>query len=141
MKQIITEQFIQASPEKVWNILTDTASYPDWNPFIIKIEGTIKPNASLVNTLMNGEKPMIFKPSITAYEEGIYFEWLGKMPLNMFNGRHFFRLIEQQGGTLLSHGEYFTGWLHRLILGKIGEETRENFIAMNQALKERAEKA
>jgi len=41
----------------------------------------------------------------------------------------------------LSHGEYFSGWLHRLILGKIGEQTRQNFIAMNHALQQRAEKA
>lgn len=140
MKQIITEQFIQASPEKVWDILTDTASYPNWNPFIVKMEGEIKPNGQLVNTMMNGTKPMTFKPNITGFEEGVYFEWLGKMPLGMFNGRHFFRLTPHQGGTLLSHGEYFTGWLRGLILGQIGEQTRQNFIAMNQALQERAEK-
>jgi len=141
MKQIITEQFIEASPEKVWNILTDTAAYPKWNPFIVRMEGEIKPNAVLINTMMNGEKSMTFKPTIIAYEKGVYFEWLGKMPLGMFNGRHFFRLSPLQGGTLLSHGEYFSGWLHRLILGKIGEQTRQNFIAMNHALQQRAEKA
>ncbi len=42
MKQIITEQFIEASPEKVWSILTNTTANGEWNPFIIKMEGSIK---------------------------------------------------------------------------------------------------
>jgi len=140
MNQIITEQFIEASPDKVWDILMNTQAYGEWNPFIIKVEGEIKPKGKLVNTMMIGDKTMTFKPTITAYEKGIYFEWLGKMPVGMFNGRHFFRLNAQQGGTLLEHGEYFSGWLHGLILSKIGEQTRTNFIAMNQALKQEAEK-
>lgn len=141
MKQIITEQFIEASPEKVWSILTNTTAYGEWNPFIIKMEGSIKKGGTIVNTMMNGDKTVTFNPTVTECEVHTFSEWLGKMPLGMFNGRHFFRLSAHQNGTLLTLGEYFTGWLHRLILGSIGEQTRQNFIAMNQALKECAEKA
>ncbi|MBI1221891.1 MAG: SRPBCC domain-containing protein [Bacteroidetes bacterium] len=141
MKQIITQQFIQAKPETVWNILMETQSYADWNPFIVKMEGTPGMGAQLTNTMMQGKNPMTFKPRVTAFNEGEYFEWLGSMPLNMFNGRHFFRLSSANGGTLLEHGEYFAGWCAGLILKKIGDETRNGFIAMNKALCERAEKA
>jgi uncharacterized protein YndB with AHSA1/START domain len=34
MKELHTEIEIDASAERVWDILTDFASYPQWNPFI-----------------------------------------------------------------------------------------------------------
>jgi uncharacterized protein YndB with AHSA1/START domain len=34
MKEIRSEIEIQASPEKVWKILTDLDKYQEWNPFL-----------------------------------------------------------------------------------------------------------
>lgn len=58
----------------------------------------------------------------------------------LFDGRHYFDL-EPLGPTRykLIHGEHFTGILSGLLLKQIGEETRRNFVAMNQALKMRGE--
>ena len=119
----------------------DSERYEEWNPFIIKMEGVPAKGQKIKNTMMNGDKPMSFEPTVTALEENHYFEWLGSLPLNMFNGRHYFRLKAENGGTLLEHGEFFTGWLKGLLLRQIGETTRNGFIAMNQALCEQAEKA
>ena len=33
---------IEATPAQVWAVLTDTAAYPDWNPFIIRSSGTVR---------------------------------------------------------------------------------------------------
>ena len=35
-KQLRTHIDIHASPERVWQVLTDFAAYPDWNPFITR---------------------------------------------------------------------------------------------------------
>ena len=35
------ERRIDASPEKVWSILTDAARYRDWNRSVVRIEGRI----------------------------------------------------------------------------------------------------
>lgn len=37
--QLQTEVEINAGPERVWAILSDFASYPEWNPFIRFIRG------------------------------------------------------------------------------------------------------
>lgn len=38
-KRFHVERRIAAPPERVWSLLTDAASYPDWNPSIFSIEG------------------------------------------------------------------------------------------------------
>ena len=42
MKEIRTEIIINSNVDKVWTILTDFDSYPNWNPFIKYFKGTPK---------------------------------------------------------------------------------------------------
>jgi uncharacterized protein YndB with AHSA1/START domain len=39
MKELHSQIDINASAERVWQLLTDFASYPQWNPFIRRISG------------------------------------------------------------------------------------------------------
>ena len=39
MKELHSQIEINASAERVWQLLTDFASYPQWNPFIRRISG------------------------------------------------------------------------------------------------------
>ena len=39
-KQLHTSIDIDATPERVWEILTDFAAYPQWNPFMPEVTGT-----------------------------------------------------------------------------------------------------
>ena len=137
MKELKTEIIINASTEKVWETLTDFKSYSDWNPFIISIEGELKLGSQLETKMLNSGKTMTFKPQVTKFEYGIEFEWLGRAFLGGFKGRHYF-ILESLGDdqTKLIHGEKFSGWMSGLILKKIGDETLENFQAMNQAIKQ-----
>ena len=140
MKEIRTEIIINAPQEKVWQILTDFAAYPEWNPFIIEIIGEAAVEAKLKTTMRSGDKDRVFKPQIVEWVSGERFAWLGKLPLGMFSGRHHFVLENAGNGqTKLIHGEHFGGLLRGMILNKIGEETEKSFVAMNRALKQRAE--
>lgn len=138
---IQTEIIISASREKVWSILLDFNAYPEWNPFIVKIEGFAEPGRRLRNTLRNGEKTYMFRPRILELEAPARFSWLGHLWFRgIFDGRHQFRIEDLGNGRVkLEHSESFSGILSRMILRKIGEETRKNFIRMNEALKKRAE--
>ena len=45
MPSIHTTELIDASPDRVWQILADLSSYPDWNPFIIEASGELREGA------------------------------------------------------------------------------------------------
>ena len=45
--EIKTEIAINATPARVWDILTDFAHYSDWNPFVLEVEGTVRQNAMI----------------------------------------------------------------------------------------------
>lgn len=139
--KIKTEIIINATKEKVWEILTDFEGYQNWNPFIIRSEGKAIIGTKLKNTMLNGKGTMTFKPVILTVKPLIYFDWLGSLGFKgIFDGHHYFEIEELQAGQVkFTQGENFSGILSKPILKKIGEQTRENFLKMNQALKQRAE--
>ena len=141
-KSIKTEIIINASKEKVWQVLTDFDKYPAWNPFIVSIKGELKVSSRLVNTLESGSKKNIFKPKVLSVVPNQYFDRLGKLFIaGLFDGQHYFEIDELSPNQVkFTQGEHFSGILSSYILKRIGNETRNNFIRMNGALKARAEK-
>lgn len=47
-KSVRSEILINASPEKVWDILMDTQKYPQWNPVFELVEGKIEEKSKVV---------------------------------------------------------------------------------------------
>jgi hypothetical protein len=140
--EIHTEIIIQSDKQTVWNILTDTANYKDWNPFIVSMTGKIAVGEKLINVMKNGKGTITFKPTVKTVIEHQYFDWLGHLWMpGIFDGNHYFKIeYAGEGFVKLSHGERFKGILAGIIFKKIGEETKEKFILMNQAIKQLAEK-
>jgi uncharacterized membrane protein len=46
MKQLHTEIDVEAPAERVWEVLMDFASYPQWNPFIRNISSLPAPGSA-----------------------------------------------------------------------------------------------
>ncbi len=139
--KIKTEIIINASKEKVWEILTDFKGYHNWNPFIIRSEGEAIAGKKLKNTMINGKGTMTFKPVILSVKPLAYFDWLGSLGFKgIFDGHHYFEIEEVRTGQVkFIQGENFSGILSKPILKKIGQQTMENFVRINKALKVRAE--
>lgn len=141
MKTIETEIVIATQPKKVWQVLMDFETYPRWNPFITKIKGDADEGSKLqVKIEPPASKPMLFAPVVLRCVKEQEFRWRGKLGIKgIFDGEHYFILqLEQNGHTKLIHGERFSGMLIPF-MGGIFEKTRQGFLAMNQALKERCE--
>lgn len=140
-KEIKTEIIINASREKIWEVLTDFEQYPQWNPFVVRIEGKPIKGTRLKNTLQNGDKQFQFKPIVTAAEAGKSFAWLGSVLVKgIFDGHHSFELEDVGNGQVkFIHSEKFSGILSGFLLKKIGADTKKNFVKFNEALKNRVE--
>ncbi|KAB2940904.1 MAG: SRPBCC domain-containing protein [Hyphomicrobium sp.] len=143
MPAIETQIDIEAPANKVWGFLTDFAAMPTWNPFIRQISGSPTPGARLnVQIGAPGQAAMTFKPTVLAASPDSELRWLGTlMGRWMFAGEHYFLLEPiSPRTTRFTHGERFSGLLAPLLMrGRTLEATQQGFIAMNEALKQRAE--
>lgn len=139
-KEIKTEILINSSPKKVWDTLTNTSAYSDWNPFIKKIKGYLKVGERLEIIIqpVNSSK-MTFRPVVLDFEENKMLRWKGKFIVNgFFDGTHKFELIDNKNGTTtFRQSEIFEGLLVRLFNL---ENTRDGFVEMNKELKKQCEK-
>ncbi|HET6948926.1 MAG TPA: SRPBCC domain-containing protein [Acidimicrobiales bacterium] len=138
---ITTTIDIAADPATVWTVLTDFASYSEWNPFMSRVEGTPEVGSRLVIRLSPaGGRGMTFKPTVLTATPGRELRWLGKLGFGgLFDGEHFFVLDrDPEGGTRMTHGEKFTGILVGL-MGGASRNAGDGFDAFNHALKHRAE--
>jgi hypothetical protein len=141
-KQLQAEVEVQASPERVWEVLTDFAAYPDWNPFIVKASGELVPGARLeLHMRLAGRRPMTLRPEVLDADPGRTFRWLGRLLMpGVFDGEHRFTIQPTGPGRVrvIQHEE-FRGLLAPLVLAMIAKPTLESFHRMNDALKARAE--
>jgi hypothetical protein len=133
-----TEILIDASPATIWSILADTARYPDWNPFIRKIDGPLVVQGRITATIQPlGRRATSFRPTLLRVEPQQELRWRGRLLFrSLFEGEHVFRLVPERAATRLIHEEMFRGLLLRVI---DIETFRPSFEALNAALKARAE--
>ncbi|WP_343632141.1 SRPBCC domain-containing protein [Fluviicola sp.] len=142
-KEIKTAIIIEATPGRVWEVLTGFQQYPKWNPFIKSVQGTVKTGEKIVVRLEPpGAKGMTFKPKVLAFETNREFRWIGSLIFpGLFDGEHRFELIDNGNGTTtFIQAEKFKGILVRMLSKMLDGSTLNGFRAMNEQLKIEAEK-
>jgi hypothetical protein len=140
--QLHSEVAIDATPQQVWDVLTDFAAYPEWNPFIPHISGPLEAGSRLdIQMQPPASRGMRLRPTVLAAVPSRELRWVGHLGVpGLFDGEHGFR-IEPLGADRVRfvQEERFTGLLAPLVLHFIQGGTQQGFLAMNQALKLRAE--
>ena len=131
---------IDAPPTLVWDILSDVDGHADWNPFLVSMSGQLQEGERLTNVMrpFNG-KEMTFRPVVLSVQPERELRWLGRLFVpRLFDGEHTFLLAPQNGGTHFIQKEAFRGiglWFINI------EQVRQDFEALNRALRQRAEAA
>ena len=142
MRSIETSIDIKAPLERVWAILSDTAAYPGWNQVILRLDGEWKLGGRLLLVIQPpGHRATTFRPLIQDFRPGQLIRWRGRLPdvPGLFQGIHEFRLEPlPEGRTRFHHVERFSGILVPLLGGTL-RDTERGYLAMNEALKARAE--
>ena len=141
--QIHTEIEIDATPGRVWAVLTDPAGYPSWNPFITELTGSLHEGERVSARIVPpGGKAMTFKPIVLAVRPEAELRWLGKLLVKgLFDGEHRFEIAAlPDGSTRFVQAEDFSGILVRPLMSTMAR-TKAGFDLMNQALKAEVEKS
>jgi hypothetical protein len=140
-KEIKTEILINSDSKRVWQVLTDFKSYPNWNPFIKSIRGEkIVGNKLATEILPPNRRIMKFTPVLLAVDSERELRWLGSGPVRgIFDGEHYFKIIPQENGSVkFIQGEKFSGILVRF-MPKLLVDTKHGFEQMNEALRKECE--
>ena len=139
--QIQTDIWIERPPADVWQILTATGEYPSWNPFIRRMRGELRPGSRIeIEIAPPDSNAMTFRPIVITVQRDREIRWLGSFWIRgIFDGEHSLRLESDGGRTHLIQAERFSGLLVGKLSDSILRKTQRGFVAMNEALKERAE--
>jgi uncharacterized protein YndB with AHSA1/START domain len=98
MYEFLTTSTIRATPEAVWEILTNAAGYAQWNPEIVAIEGRMALGERIrARVKVGGGAVRLVPLRVTAFEAPSRMEWTGGMPLGLFTGRRIFALTPSDG--------------------------------------------
>lgn len=142
-KEIVSQVLINASPEKVWTILTNFNDYKNWNPFIKSIVGNVEVGKKITARIEPPDASgMTFKPTVLVFQKNKEFRWIGYFIFKgLFDGEHKFELIDNKDGTTtFIQSEKFNGIMVPMFKKMLDINTVAGFKLMNNKLKELAEK-
>ena len=136
---------IDASPERVWDVLTDVPAMPAWNPFVVQAEGTFAVGERL--SLRLPRLASVFRVTLrpTVLEATphrrlrfrMHLAWPG-IP-GLFDSEQTLTITPEDGGVRLWEEARFTGLLVPLMTRSLNRNRSEAFVEMNEALKARIE--
>lgn len=108
---------IDASPERVWALITDAAALARWNSTITSVEGTIAEGERIALKVAIAPK-RTFKLEVSDMQPARGMVWSdGFFP--MFRGVRTYRLEDLGGRTRFSMSEVFTGLMLPMIAGSL----------------------
>ncbi|MFC6883276.1 MULTISPECIES: SRPBCC domain-containing protein [Actinomadura] len=132
---------IDAAPERVWEVLTDFAGYPGWNPFIVRATGAPVPGTSVrLRIRSSAGWSATNKAKVLAAVPGIVLRWSARLiPIpGLAAGRHEFALTPTENGTRVVQSEVFSGALVP-VMAKMLLKTEHDFYMLNEALRKQCE--
>jgi hypothetical protein len=141
-RSIETTVAIAAPAERAWEVLTEFPSYPDWNPFLVSVEGIPAVGERLTVKFEGADgRRFTIRPTLLVVEPPLRLEWRGVAGVRgIFDGHHRFRITPiDSGHCRVDQSESFTGVMVPIVWRFIGGETRAGFAAMNAALRERVQ--
>ena len=119
MKSFASSIVIRATPDAVWQVLTDAPAYPSWNTTVTRVDGTIAQGGK-VTVHAKVAPGRAFPVKGTAWDAPRRMVWSGGMPLGLFKGERVFELRPKAEASVeFSMREDYSGLLAPLITKSI----------------------
>lgn len=128
---------IDASPETVWNVITDFEAFPQWNPMTPAMKGDVALGAKLKGTLGLGPLTVPFFPRLLTVDAPGELRWKGGVPGAFIADHRFIIEAAPGGGSILRHHEEFSGAF--AVKGPTEKTANGVHAKFNAACKQRAE--
>lgn len=128
---------IDATPEQIWDVLSDFTEYGEWSNFS-HVDGV----AELGIRLKMRMPGMSFRPTVTSATPDAELQWSAKIiSASLFLGEHNFTLIRNNDGTTrVNNTETFSGALTKPFRRFFAKSHNEGgYAGFNRALKSRVE--
>ena len=140
--EVLTTIEIAATPENVWAVLADLASYPDWHPMYLGVTGQLAAGRTLTITTTHPAtgRTMTAKVTVQTADPDTELRWVSKL-LGVTISKRIFRLSPTADGTSLEQAGTYRGLGggHGRAITKVIDRIQDTFMAINQAIKEQAE--
>ena len=138
MKSYEASSTIAATPDAIWAILTDGASYSRWDSGVERVEGRIAPGET-IKVYVTVNPGRAFPVKVIEFSPGQRMVWSGGMPLGLFKGVRTYTLSPQGNvTTTFNMREEYTGPMLAMIWRSI-PNLAPSFTQFANGLKQRAE--
>jgi hypothetical protein len=129
---------IDATPEAIWAVLTDGASWTSWDSAVVRFEGSIALGEKVtVYPEVNPKRG--FPVTVVEFVPAERMTWRGGMPLGLFAGTRRYILTRQPDGRVLFEmREQYSGPLAGMISRSV-PDLAPSFARFAQGLKDRVE--
>jgi len=138
MKRFQATAKIAAPPQKVWDILVDTASYPEWDPGMVRVDGQLALGEK-VKFFTKFSPDQAFAVKVTAFEPGKQMVLTGGLPFGLFKSERTHTLTSDSAGQTTFHTEEIFSGLLLPVFGRSLPDLTASFEAFAAGLKQRAE--
>jgi hypothetical protein len=138
MTSFATRIPIRATPEAIWQLLTDAPGYPRWNTTVTQVVGRIALGEK-ITIHVKAAPGRAFPVKVVTFDVPKRLVWSGGMPLGLFKGERIFELRPMGADSVeFAMREDYTGWLAPLITKSI-PDLQPAFDEFAACLKRRAE--
>ncbi|MCV6594000.1 MAG: SRPBCC domain-containing protein [Silicimonas sp.] len=139
---IHTEIVIDAAPQAVWAVLTDTASYPDWAAFMVEVTGEIRDGARLGLAFQTNpaKEKLVRIDHVISVSEGKEFFWAEKGPMGICDDHHFRVEPHGDGQSRFVQTDVIRKGMTLLLGGMLSKMYLAGYTAFNAALKAEVER-
>lgn len=132
---------IEAPPAVVWEVLTDFAKYPEWNPFVVECRSTLKPGEAMDMRVKLLGPPQRQVEWMNEHVPGRRFAYNMKpFPLGGLSSLRSHD-VEAVGAERTRYRSYFElkGWMMPLVRGLFGSAIERGMRGMWEGVKARSE--
>lgn len=132
---------VQAPPDVIWEVVQDLAHWHEWNPTYPRAEGEIRIGATLtLDLVLPGQSAQEIKARVLDWVPNEQLHWELKMMGGLIRTLRYIEIAPlAEAGCVVDNGEIFGGLMGPSLGKRMRGPIRRGFLAMNEALKARAE--